>query len=61
MLNLSDLGQRSMSDLDLGLSKIVMYSFLTICTNFHLRGFNSSLANLSHTKTKGTKFDIVVK
>ena len=28
MLNLSNLGQRSMNDLDLGLSYIVMYSFI---------------------------------
>ena len=50
MLNLSDLGQTSMNDLDLGLS-IVIYSFinchvliyLTICTNFHLTGFKSFL------------------
>ena len=30
LLNLSDLGQRSMNDLDLGLSSIIMYSFILL-------------------------------
>ena len=30
MLNLSDIGQRSMNDLDLGLSEIIIYSFILL-------------------------------
>ena len=37
----SDLGQRSLNDLDLGLSCRHVLIYLTICTNFHLTGFNS--------------------
>ena len=44
MLNLSDRGQRSLNDLDLGLSYIVMYSFIWLY--IHLQCIFTSQASI---------------
>ena len=66
MLNLSDLGQRSVNDHDLGLSQIVVYSFIwlyvpTVTSKASIVSWKSTAWAFSHTKTNKTKFDLAVK
>ena len=63
MLNLSDLGQKPMNDLDLGLSLIIMYSFIWLYDSYiYLTSFiNLQLKYFQIQNTKGTKFDLAVK
>ena len=58
MLNLSDLGQRSMNDLDLRLSCTHLFGYMY--TYIHLTGFINLhlLVFLHKKKTKWTKFDL---
>ena len=57
MLNLSDLGPRSMNDTDI----CHLFVQLTASTNFDIISEKSIVLPFTHTKTKGTKFDLAIK